>query len=326
MKVVIPVAGIGTRLRPHTHTIPKALITVAGKPILGHILDAVVPLGPDEIVLIVGYMGERVVDYVNREHSELPIRYATQTERRGLGHAIYSAREFLAPGGPVLVILGDTIFEADLAAVIRKPWSSIGVMEVADPRRFGVVVVKDGFAVKLVEKPETPVSNLAIAGIYHFLDARRLAACVAEVVEGGILTKGEFQLTDALQLLLDRGEKIETFRLDGWYDCGKQETLLETNRYLLSKRGGGLRIDGSVVVPPVAVSREARIERSVLGPYVSVAAGAVIRDSVVKDSIINRNATVERSLLTASLVGENAVVQGAFRKLNVGDDSEVDLG
>jgi glucose-1-phosphate thymidylyltransferase len=326
VKVVIPVAGIGTRLRPHTHTIPKALITVAGKPILGHILDAVLPLAPSEIVLVVGYMGERVVEYIDREHAGLPVRYAEQAERRGLGHAIYMCRGALDEEAPVLVILGDTIFEADLAAVVRGPHSSLGVMEVDDPRRFGVVVLENGFAKRLVEKPETPVSNLAIAGVYHFKNARLLAQCVAAVVEGGILTKGEHQLTDALQIMIDRGEAIGVFRLDGWYDCGKQETLLATNRYLLSRRATEARLDGSVVVPPVAVSAKARVERSVLGPYVSVAAGAVIRDSVVKDSIVNRNAVVDRSLLEASLVGENAVVQGAFRKLNVGDDSEVDLG
>lgn len=326
MKVVIPVAGIGTRLRPHTHTIPKALITVAGQPILGHILDAVLPLRPEEIVLVVGYMGERVVEYIERDRPGLPVRYAEQAERKGLGHAIYVAREALAAEGPVLVVLGDTIFEADLAAVVREPWSSLGVMEVEDPRRFGVVVLRNGFAERLVEKPETPVSNLAIAGVYHFKSARLLAECVTAIVEGGVLTKGEHQLTDALQLMIDRGERIGVFRLDGWFDCGKQETLLATNRYLLGRQGADVRLDGSVVVPPVSVSPAARIERSVIGPYVSVAAGAAIRDSVVRDSIVNRNALVERSLLESSLVGESAVVQGAFRKLNVGDDSEVNLG
>lgn len=326
MKVVIPVAGVGTRLRPHTHTIPKALITVAGKPILGHILDAVLPLAPERIVLVVGYMGERVVEYIQRDHPTLPVSYVEQKEQRGLGHAIYTAREALDEEKPVLIVLGDTIFEADLPAVVRQPWSSLGVMEVADPRRFGVVVLKDGFAERLVEKPETPISNLAIAGVYHFKNARLLARSVTEVVERGILTKGEFQLTDALQRMLDGGEKIGVFRLDGWYDCGKQETLLETNRYLLSRNGAQAKVEGSIIIPPVAVSPGARIERSIVGPYVSVASGAVIRDSVVKDSIVNRNAVVERSLLTDSLVGENAVVQGAFRKVNVGDDSEVGFG
>ncbi len=326
MNVIIPVAGIGTRLRPHTHTIPKALITVAGKSILGHILDAVVPLRLDEVVMVIGYMGNRVIEHVEETHPKLRVRYVTQEERRGLGHAIYTAREALAKPEPVLVILGDTIFQADLGAVIGKPWSSIGVMEVPDPERFGVVVLENGFVSRMVEKPDRPVSNLAIAGVYYFTNARLLGECVTEVVESGVTTKGEFQLTDALQRMIDRGEKIGTFRLDGWYDCGKKETLLATNRFLLAQQGADARIDGSVVVPPVSIAPNARVERSVVGPYVTVSPGAAIRDSVVRDSIVGRNACVERSVLEGSLLGENAVVRGAFRNVDVGDDSEVVLG
>lgn len=326
MNVVIPAAGIGTRLRPHTHTIPKALITVAGKPILGHILDIVVPLAPEEVVLVIGYMGDRVVEYVGEAYPNLRVRYVTQSEQRGLGHAIYTAREALATAKPALVVLGDTIFQADLAPVVAKGVSSIGVMEVDDPSRFGVVLLEDGFVAKMIEKPDKPVSNLAIAGVYYFTNARLLGECVTEVVEKGITTKGEFQLTDALQAMIERGEKIGTFRLTGWYDCGKKETLLATNRFLLKERGSPTRIDGSIIVPPVAIAPNARVERAIVGPFVTVSSGAVIRDSVVRDSIIGRNACVERSLIEGSLLGENAVVKGAFRNVDVGDDSEVVVG
>ncbi|MFN0150196.1 MAG: sugar phosphate nucleotidyltransferase [bacterium] len=325
MKVVIPVAGVGTRLRPQTHTIPKALLTVAGKPILGHILDDVIPFGPSEVVLVVGYMGERVVEYMKRDYPALPVRYVHQEDRKGLGHAIWLTREALDPGQPVLVILGDTIFQADLARVVRDGGSSLGVMEVADPRRFGIVILKDGVASRLVEKPDVPESNLALTGVYYFKDAGLLSQCLELLMQRGITTKGEYQLTDALQLMIERGEKMSTFTLTGWFDCGKPETLLETNRFLLEGRPAHAPIEGATIIAPVAIDSRAVVERSVIGPHVTIAAGAIVRDSVVKNSIVGRNATVERSLLDASLVGENAVVRGAFHGLNVGDDSVVAL-
>jgi glucose-1-phosphate thymidylyltransferase len=325
VKVVIPVAGVGTRLRPQTHTIPKALLTVAGKPILGHILDDVLPLAPKEIVLVIGYMGDRVVDYMERDYRGVPVRFVEQEDRKGLGHAIWMTRESLDAGSPALVILGDTIFKADLARVVREGVSSLGVMEVADPRRFGIVILENGHAKRLVEKPDKPESNLALTGVYFFRDAGLLASSLDQLMARGIRTKGEYQLTDALQLMLDQGEKMTTFTLEGWYDCGKPETLLETNRYLLEQNGRTAEIHGSTVVGPVAIDPRANVERSVIGPHVTIAAGATIRDSVIQNSIVGRNATVERSLLGASLVGENAVVRGAFQALNVGDDSEVAL-
>ena len=325
MKVVIPVAGVGTRLRPQTHTIPKALLTVAGKPILGHILDDVLPLGPKEIVLVIGYMGDRVVEYIERDYKGIPVRFVAQEERKGLGHAIWMTRESLSEGSPALVILGDTIFEADLAGVVRKGVSSLGVMEVADPRRFGIVILEGGHAKRLVEKPDNPESNLALTGVYFFRDAGLLGSCLDQLMARDIKTKGEYQLTDALQLMLDQGEKMTTFPLEGWYDCGKPETLLETNRYLLEKSGRTAEVHGSVIIGPVAIDPRANVERSLIGPHVTISAGATIRDSIVRNSIIGRNATVEQSVLGASLVGENAAVRGSFHALNVGDDSEVAL-
>lgn len=325
MKVVIPVAGVGTRLRPQTHTIPKALLTVAGKPILGHILDDVIPFAPSEVVLVIGYMGERVVEYIGRDYPRLPVRYVHQEERKGLGHAIWLARGALGAGEPALVILGDTIFQADLARVVGGGVSSLGVMEVADPRRFGIVILENGVAARLVEKPDVPESNLALTGVYYFKDSGLLSECLDLLMERGITTKGEYQLTDALQLMIERGERMSTFALTGWFDCGKPETLLDTNRYLLEGRPAPAPVAGATIIPPVAIDPRAVVERSVIGPHVTICAGAAVRDSIVKNSIVGRNATVERSLLDASLVGENAVVRGAFHGLNIGDDSVVAL-
>jgi glucose-1-phosphate thymidylyltransferase len=326
MKAIIPVAGIGTRLRPHTHTVPKALVPVAGKPIVGHILDELEPIGVDEVILITGYMGDRVKDYVTEAYPRLNICCVDQEERKGLGHAIFLASECVSDD-PVLIVLGDTVVTADYSALVKGDRTLIGVKEVDDPRLFGVVEVENGHVKSLVEKPDVPPSNLAIVGLYYIVNTPLLFESLAEVIEQGIMTKGEYQLTDALKIMLERGEDMGTFHVEGWYDCGRPETLLETNRVLLSRSGGnGREVEGSIVVPPVSIAPTAEIERSVVGPYVSVAAGARISDSVVRDSILNAGAVVERSVLAESLVGEAALVKGHFQKLNVGDSSEIDMG
>ena len=322
---VIPVAGVGTRLRPHTHTLPKALLHVAGKPILAHILDDLPGLGIRRAVLIVGYMGDRVREYVDTHYQNLEVTYVQQTEPMGLGHAVSLAAPF-ADDGRVLIILGDTIFEVDLKPVLAGGVNSIGVKEVQDPRRFGIVERNsEGRVTRLVEKPEQPTSNLAITGIYYFDHGRPLFDALAELQRRDLRTKGEFQLTDAMQLLVSRGEVITTFPVEGWYDCGKTETLLETNRVLLEKGDGATTIAGSLVHAPVSIARDAVIENCILGPHVSVAAGAQLRNAVVRDSIINENATVEDIMLESSVVGVNAVVRGGYRTVNVGDSSEVDF-
>jgi glucose-1-phosphate thymidylyltransferase len=326
VKAIIPVAGIGTRLRPHTHTIPKALVQVAGKPIVGHILDELGPLGIREVVLVTGYMGDRVESYVTAAYPDLDVCYVQQDERRGLGHAIHVAGSCVDEG-PVLIILGDTVVTADFCALVGGDRTLIGVKEVDDPERFGVVVVDSGRVVSLVEKPDRPPSNLAIVGLYYIVNAGLMFKCLREVIEKDIRTKGEYQLTDALILMLERGEEMGVFPVEGWHDCGRPETLLETNRFLLRRSGGnGGDVPGSIVLQPVSIDPTAEVEHSIVGPFVSVAAGATIRDSVVRDSILNANACVERSLLSGSLIGEGAVVKGDFQRLNVGDSSEIEFG
>jgi glucose-1-phosphate thymidylyltransferase len=326
MKAVIPVAGIGTRLRPHTHTIPKALVPVAGKPIVGHILDEMEPIGVDEVVLVTGYMGDRIKDYVAEAYPGLNSCCVDQEERKGLGHAIFLTRECVDEG-PLLIVLGDTVVTADYSALTRGGRTLIGVKEVEDPTLFGVVEVENGRVRSLVEKPDVPPSNLAIVGVYYIEHVKALYDSLSEVIERDIRTKGEYQLTDALKIMLERGEEMGTFPVEGWYDCGRPDTLLEANRILLERSGGnGTSIEGSIVQQPVFIDPSATIERSVVGPYVSVAASATIRDSVVRDSILSAGAVVERSALAQSLVGEAAIVRGHFQKLNVGDSSEIDIG
>jgi glucose-1-phosphate thymidylyltransferase len=320
---IIPVAGVGTRLRPHTHTLPKVLLHVAGKPILAHILDDLPALGITRAVLIVGYMGERIREYVAANHKNLEVTYVEQPERLGLGHAVSLAAPY-ADDRPILIILGDTIFDADLRGVLAGGVSSIGVKEVADPRRFGIVETNgNGRVTRLIEKPEHPTSNLAITGVYYFTHAHPIMEALLELQKSGVRTKGEFQLTDAIERWVEHGGELTTFPVTGWYDCGKTETLLETNRVLLDKLGGAPLLPGSVVHPPVVIGPGATIENCILGPHVSVASGARLRNAVVRDSIINESATVEDILIEGSVVGGSALVRGGFRRVNVGDSSEV---
>ncbi|MCX5800545.1 MAG: sugar phosphate nucleotidyltransferase [Candidatus Eisenbacteria bacterium] len=322
-KAIIPVAGVGARLRPHTHTVPKALMNVAGKPILAHILDQLPELGIQEVVMVVGYMGDRIRQYVEGNYS-LNVTYVEQEERKGLGHAVHLT-ETHVKDSPVLIVLGDTIFKADFSKVVGGTTNYIGVKEVADPRNFGVVEVTNGHIKRLVEKPEVPPSNLAIVGVYYVAQTELMFECIREIMRRKIRTKGEYQLTDALQLMLDRGSEMQTFSIHGWYDCGKTETLLIANRDLLELVRHQPTISGSIIVPPVAIDESAKIDNCVLGPHVSVDTGAIVRNSIVRNCIINAHACVEDILLDASVVGENAVVRGAFKKVNVGDSSEVQL-
>lgn len=322
MKVIVPVAGIGTRLRPHTHTAPKGLLHVAGKPILGHILDALKQVKITEMIFIVGFMGDQIVEYVNKNH-KFKSRFIYQKELKGLGYAIWLARSEIKNDEPVLIVLGDTIFEADLSPVLEGKFDALGTKRVEDPRRFGIVEMEKGFARKLVEKPDKPTSNLAVVGVYYITSTEAFKESLGEIIKKRIMTKNEYQLTDALQLMIDKGVKFRTFEITGWYDCGKAETLLQTNRHLLSKIKSISKLKGSVIIPPVFVSKTAMVRSSILGPHVSVAHQAVIENSIIRDSIISERAVVNNSRLESSLIGNNAEVNGVFHQLNVGDSSEV---
>ena len=323
MKAIIPAAGIGTRLRPHTYTLPKALLYVAGKPIIAHILDDVVPLAPSSLVLIVGYKGELIEHYVRKQYPQLNVDFVFQEERRGIGHAVDLTRKVADTGEPLLIVLGDTIIKTDLKKVVAHKTNVLGVKEVEDPRRFGVAEVNGGRITKLVEKPQEPASNLALVGLYYLRDGQALFAAVREIVERNITTNNEYQITDALQLMIGRGTEFVPFAIDEWFDCGKPEAMLETNRKLLKNAASTPPIEGSIVIPPVSISPGAEIVNSIIGPYVSIAERCVIHSSVVRDSVIAEGAAVTDALLESCLIGANAVIRGGFKKLDVGDSSEI---
>jgi glucose-1-phosphate thymidylyltransferase len=267
-------------------------------------------------------MSEMIREYVKKSYPRFKADYVEQEERLGLGHAIYISRNTLN-ADPVLIILGDTIFDVDLAPVLRQKVSSLGVKTVEDPRRFGVAETSNGLITRLVEKPDHPTSNLAVVGLYYISNPKLLNACLTELVEKDLRTKGEYQLTDALQMMIDKGETMKTFMVEGWYDCGKPETLLSTNRALLEKKSQPRLSESAVMIEPVYVAASAKLTNCVIGPYTSIGEGAVITESVVRNSIIGEDAQVARAMLDSSIVGSGAVVTGGYKRVNVGDSSEV---
>jgi glucose-1-phosphate thymidylyltransferase len=323
MRAIIPVAGIGSRLRPHTYTVPKVLLNVGGKPIIGHIMDRVIENGFDEATVIIGYLGEKIKEYILKHYS-IKVDFVEQEERLGLGHAIYLSRHTISRD-PILIILGDTVFDVDLKGLIASEHTVLGVKEVDDPRRFGVAEIENGFISKLVEKPEEPKSKLAMVGIYFIRKPQMLVDCLKEMIKRNVRTKGEFQLTDALQLMIERGEKMKPFTVDGWYDCGKPETLLETNRYLLEHMPVPNSRNDVVVQPPVFISPKARVKNSVIGPFATVAEDAVVENSIIRNTIVSEGASVQDSLLEDSIVGNNARVRGSYKRINIGDSSELEF-
>ena len=323
MRAIIPVAGVGTRMRPHTYALPKVLLNVAGKPILAHILDELQTQGISKATIITGYMGKMVEEFVVSRYPDMEFDFVMQEELLGLGHAIWCAKDTFK-NDKLMIILGDTIFDVDLEVATKSGENSLGTKEVDDPRRFGVALLDENRKVKqLIEKPDDPVSNLALVGLYNIGNSQLLAECLSELINKNIKTRGEYQLTDALQLMIDKGEKFNVFPVEGWFDCGKPETLLSTNKFLLDQKPLSRDFKESIIIPPVYISEKADIRRSVIGPYTSVADGAIVEDSIVKNSIISYGARVTSSLLDESIIGNDAEVEGSFTTLNVGNSSQI---
>ncbi|MBU8921950.1 MAG: NTP transferase domain-containing protein [Bacteroidales bacterium] len=324
MKAVIPVAGIGKRLRPQTHTSPKALVTVAGKPILGHIVDGLINMGVTELVPIIGYKGEQIREYLTSEY-DIKMNFVVQTEQNGIAHAVSLTREF-ADSSELIIILGDTIIDTDFSKIPEAGDYVLGVREVEDPRRFGICEVSGGKITSIVEKPDDPKGNLAIVGLYYFKDSSPLYEACAHVIENDIKTKGEYQITDALSRMIDTGIEFSPYEIGDWFDCGKVETLLETNRILLEGMEPVNHGVNTVITGPCFIAEDSVIENSVIGPYVTVAGGCSIRDSIISNSILNTGSCLSNVILDHSVIGTGAEVKGRKGSLNISDDSQVDLG
>jgi len=329
MKIVVPMAGLGTRLRPHTWSKPKPLVSVAGKPVLGHVMDMLDSLPTlEEAVLIVGYLGQQIRDYMENTYPQLQTRYVVQEEMLGQSHAIWLAREGLM--GPMCMVFVDTIVEADLSGLATEQADAVAwVKEVDDPRRFGVVhLAEDGYVQRLVEKPQDIQHNLAVVGLYYFKQAEQLIQAIEAQMDQATQLGGEYYLVDAINIMLEDGLRMRVESVDVWQDCGKPEALLETNRYLLShgrdnSAEAQLR-EGVTVLPPVYIAADARVTNSEIGPYTSIGPGCAIHDSTIRDSIIEAGSQIESSYLAGSLIGRNARVAGCRNRLNIGDDCVIE--
>ncbi|HEX3723404.1 MAG TPA: sugar phosphate nucleotidyltransferase [Nitrolancea sp.] len=323
VNVIIPVAGLGTRLRPQTWSKPKPLVSVAGKPVLGHVLDRLSVLELDKVVFVTGYLGDQIEQYV-RKHYDFDARFVAQREQLGQSHAVQMACDEVT--GPTIIVFPDMIFEADLTILPRIDCDgAIFGKAVEDPRRFGVIVEDHGRIVELVEKPADPISNLAVVGIYYFRQIESLFEAIKYQMDHDIQQGNEYYLADALQHLIDNGTVLTRLPVDVWEDCGKPEALLSTNRFLLRKSGDTPNVPGSVIVPPVVIAPTAKIRNSVIGPFASVGAGVTISNSIVTDSIVDDGAQIETVMLRGSIVGQNAYVRGDFMRVNVGDSSDIVL-
>lgn len=283
---IIPAAGKGVRLLPYTAHMPKTMISVAGKPILGHILDQVEGLGIKKVVFIVGYKKETIVEFVTAQYPHLQSVFVEQPEPKGLGHAIYLAKEYVS--GPCFILLGDTIVDGDLKPLVFGGRNAVGIRAVSDPSRFGIVELKNGRIVSFEEKPEHPKSNLAIIGAYAFLDSAQLFGALKEVIRSGKTVKNEIQLTDALSVLLNAGVEIAPVEMNDWFDCGTVEVLLQTNRLLLDRhhRVPAQLAQQNQIRPPCWIADGVCAKNCVLGPYVSIAYDAQLTDCSLQDAIV----------------------------------------
>ena len=330
MKAIIPVAGAGTKLRPHTYTQPKALIPIAGKTVLSFIVDQLHEAGITEFVFIVGYLGEKIQEYVQQTYPNLTTHFVYQNERQGTGHAIELTKSIIG-NDEVFITLGDTICEFDIKEVLESEHSMLGIKKVDDPRNFGVAsLTEDGFIEQVVEKPAIPKSNLALVGLYKIKESQILFECLHHIFSVGIKTQGDYSLTDALDCMINRGIKFKSFKVKNWFDCGKKETLIESNATILKKYGGNVLANhlfkDTIIIPPVSIAAGCEISNSIIGPFVTIGNNSKIQESIVKNCIIGNYTTLNEVVLDNSLIGSDASVKGLSRKLNIGDNTELDFG
>lgn len=323
MQVIIPLAGKGSRLRPHTHLIPKPMLKVAGRPVMDWVMDRLAGLPVEELIFITGHLKDQVEQYA-RSHYTIPSRFIEQKVQDGTAGAVNLARPFVH--GPVMIIFVDTVFDADLS--IAETTDADGIIwarEVEDYQRYGVVVTDaEGYMTRIVEKPSTPISKLANIGLYYVRDVEALWRGIDHVLAAPA-NKGEYYLTDAFQQMIDAGRRIRTAEVGGWYDCGQLGTTLETNGVLLEQGAARHPAVGADVrlVEPVLIEEGCTLARCTIGPNVSIDAGTVIRDSAIADAIIGRDCTIERAKLTHAMLGDSVQVRDFTGSGTLGSHTEI---
>lgn len=322
MKVIIPAAGIGQRLQPHTLTTPKPLLKVGGKAILDYLLLPLEDLQPDEVIFVIGYKGEMIEEYV-RANFSFKSTFIKQDKLLGLGYAVLMAMKNM-DNSELLVLLGDTIVECNLSEFVNAGDYALGLHKVDDPRRFGVAEVIDNVIVNLEEKPDNPKSDLALIGLYYFSQSDSLKAELSNLISSGKTTSGEIQLTDALDIMIKNGIKFSPYQIEAWFDCGKKETMLETNQHILNKQSESPQISGSKIIHPVYISEKVKVENSTIGPYVAVDKETEILNSIISNSIIGGETKIINSEFKDSIIGDKAIVENVKNeKLNIGYAAKV---
>ncbi len=321
---------MGARLRPHTHTQPKALVPVAGKAILGHIIEHLQAAGITHFVLVIGYLGEKIMHYVQRKYPHLDVEFVVQQPREGLGHALWAARETFRHEKDVLIQLGDTIVDVDMQQLFTPGHTMLAVKPVKTPTMFGIAEMdNEGFITKVIEKPKIPKSNFALVGLYKIAHPAKLAEALEYIVTNNIRTQDEHHLTDALMHMIQHGEKMVSLQVDQWFDCGRKDTLLQANATLLNRpefrRAGYPEFPNTIIIPPVSIGKGVQISNSIVGPNVAIGESAILNYTIVRNSIIGGYAEIGYAVLEDSLVGSDSALKGLSQRLNIGDSTEIDF-
>ncbi len=323
-------AGAGTRLRPLTYTQPKVLISVAGKPILSFIIDELAENGITDFVFVIGYLGEKIKEFVDKNYPHINAKFVQQDKREGLGHAIWKAKDELDLSRELIIHLGDTIVDIDIKKILAEKHSTLVVKKVDDPRSFGVAEIDaDGFIKKVEEKPQIPRSNMALVGFYFIRETRKLIEALDYNITHNIRTNSEFYLTDGIQKMIGEGVRFKSHKIESWYDVGKKDILLETNSILLKKLGDKAgnkgKSENSIIVPPVQIPAGVVVKNSIIGPNVSIGENTEINYCIIKNSIIGSFSKLENVVLHSSLIGSDSIIKGQSQSLNIGDNTEIDL-
>ncbi len=323
MTVIIPLAGYGTRLRPLSFSIPKPLLLCAGNTIIGWIFKSIENVSPSEIVLTVGYKRDLIKDWVKEHYGSLPVRWVTQEEQKGLGHAVWMAGKEISPNSDVLIYLGDTIFDLEWSIIKERKANFIGVKAVGDPERFGIPEISEDRIVDLVEKPENPSSNLAVVGFYYIKNWNSLYNQLNFLIKEDIRTKNEYQLTDALKFMLERDAvELKPLHIKGWHDCGKIDTLLQSNAELLKEPPGWCDYKDKIKNFS-CISDSSDLRDTELGDFVTVGENSLIEKSIISNSIIGNEVKIVNSDIFDSVIGNNVEIINASGRFVVGSNSKI---